>query len=71
MNVEQLKNASFDDIVFDGRNKQYGAYELRRKYSERLWKALGYTMIVAGLIFASFFMFGKQTKKKGKPSMWQ
>jgi len=27
---------SFDDIVFEGRNKEYGAYELRRKYSRTM-----------------------------------
>jgi len=26
---------SFDDIVFENRNKAYGAYELRKKYSKR------------------------------------
>jgi len=26
---------SFDDIVFEDRNKEYGAYELRKKYSKR------------------------------------
>jgi protein TonB len=29
------KVESFDDIVFENRNKDYGAYELRRKYSKR------------------------------------
>lgn len=29
------KEESFDDIVFENRNKDYGAYELRSKYSRR------------------------------------
>jgi periplasmic protein TonB len=31
----KTKVESFDDIVFENRNKDYGAYELRRKYSKR------------------------------------
>ncbi|MFN8258619.1 MAG: energy transducer TonB [Bacteroidales bacterium] len=31
----KTKTESFDDIVFENRNKNYGAYELRRKYSKR------------------------------------
>lgn len=37
------------DIIFDGRNKEYGAYELRRTYSKRISKAMLITSIVVGL----------------------
>jgi hypothetical protein len=39
MTGEQLQNASLDDIVFEFRNKAYGAYDLRRAYPGALKKA--------------------------------
>ncbi len=39
------------DIVFDDRNKQYGAYELRVTYPERIKKSLLFTFAVALLAF--------------------
>jgi hypothetical protein len=52
MTAEQLQNASLDDIVFEFRNKAYGAYDLRQAYPNALKKAffLGiglFLMIVA------------------------
>jgi protein TonB len=37
---------SFDDIVFEHRNKEYGAYELRKKYSKRGTIALSVALFV-------------------------
>jgi len=37
---------SFDDIVFEHRNKEYGAYELRQKYPKRGSIALIVSMII-------------------------
>lgn len=37
----------FDDIIFRGRNKEYGAYDLRRRYGSTMSIS-----IVAGLIFS-------------------
>ena len=46
------------EIVFQNRNKTYGAYELRRHYDERLSKALMFIIgffvipvLIAGFIF--------------------
>lgn len=57
MDAEQIKKSDFLDIVFDGRNKAYGAYELRRAYGKRLTMALigvaiG-TAVIAGAVFLS------------------
>ncbi len=38
---------SMDDIVFEGRNKSYGAFQLRRLYDKNMTRA----MIVGGLLF--------------------
>jgi len=37
---------SFDDIVFEDRNKEYGAYELRRRYSKRGAIALSISIFI-------------------------
>lgn len=43
---------SFDDIVFENRNKEYGAYELRKKYSRTvsLSTIIGVLIIVAAVV---------------------
>ncbi|GAA4044491.1 energy transducer TonB [Hymenobacter glaciei] len=40
MTNAQLATASLDDIVFDGRNRHYGAYELRALYQRHMSRAL-------------------------------
>jgi hypothetical protein len=40
MTDDQLQDASLDDIVFEFRNKAYGAYDLRQAYPNALKKAL-------------------------------
>ena len=53
MEVNKILSADFLDILFDGRNKEYGAYELRRNYQRRLTTALLVTAGAALLIFLS------------------
>ncbi len=40
------KIENFDDIIFEKRNKEYGAYELRKRYSKRGSVALAVSIIV-------------------------
>lgn len=51
MDVNKILNADFLDILFDGRNKDYGAYELRKNYDKRLATALASTGGLAFFIF--------------------
>ncbi|MEQ1796359.1 MAG: energy transducer TonB [Lacibacter sp.] len=51
MDVNKILSSDFLDILFEGRNKEYGAYELRRNYEKRLTTALLVTAGVALLIF--------------------
>jgi len=60
MDINKILSADFLDILFEGRNKQYGAYELRKSYNGRLAKALLITAALAllvflGTVFASVF----------------
>ncbi len=53
METNKILNADILDIIFDGKNKQYGAYELRKTYNGRLTKALIFTAALAILVFLS------------------
>ena len=53
MTNAQLATASLDDIVFDGRNRHYGAYELRALYQRHMTRAL----VIATAVFALILVF--------------
>ncbi len=60
MKAEAILKADFLDIIFDNRNKAYGAYSLRKFYNNRLYKSLGLTFALAALfVIFSFFNKGK------------
>lgn len=40
MEPNQIKDADILDILFEGRNKEYGAYELRKTYNRRMVKSI-------------------------------
>lgn len=50
MTNAQLATASLDDIVFDGRNRHYGAYELRALYQRHMTRALIIATAVCALL---------------------
>lgn len=56
METTKILSANFLDILFDGRNKEYGAYQLRRSYGKRMGQALVITaaMLVAAWGWAYF-----------------
>jgi len=49
METNKILSADILDIVFEGRNKDYGAYELRRTYNRRIGRALIITGSIAAL----------------------
>ena len=46
MDVNKIQSADILDIIFDGRNKEYGAYDLRKTYNKRMIKALVGTILI-------------------------
>jgi periplasmic protein TonB len=56
MEANKIMNADILDIIFDGRNKDYGAYELRKTYNRRLRNALLGAAAVILLLFLGFFL---------------
>lgn len=47
MEANKILSADILDLVFEGRNKDYGAYELRKTYQRRLGRALLITSAIA------------------------
>ncbi len=45
------------DVVFDDRNKEYGAYNLRQTYSSNMVRAMLITFSGVALIFGSTLLF--------------
>jgi protein TonB len=67
MEKVNILTADLLDIVFEYRNKVYGAYELRRTYPKRIAYAIGGTVLVcllfiAGTIFANGKNKDRQTE---------
>ncbi len=47
MEINKILTADVLDIIFDGRNKEYGAYELRKTYNQRIRTSL---FVMGGLV---------------------
>jgi protein TonB len=67
MESNKILQSDFLDILFDDRNKVYGAYELRRSYDKRIVKALCITGIAIGLIVGSTLMAQPENEDNVKP----
>src|SRR6201989_946404 len=49
MEINKILSADILDIIFDGRNKDYGAYDLRKTYNKRIRTSL---LVMGGLVAA-------------------
>ena len=56
MEANKILGADILDIVFEGRNKEYGAYELRKTYNRRLTIALIGMAVLCVLLFLGYFL---------------
>lgn len=54
-----LYNPEWLELVFDNRNKDYGAYDLRKHYAGTLLKAMGITFFSVGVAIISFSVLHK------------
>lgn len=57
MKTASILKADLLDIIFENRNKDYGAYQLRKYYHERLYKALGITFLFVSILSVSIFLY--------------
>lgn len=51
-NLKQVSPPDALEIVFEHRNKAYGAYQLRREYNQTLYRAFGFTLLVIAFLLA-------------------
>lgn len=56
MEVNKILSADVLDIIFEGRNKDYGAYELRKTYNKRMITALVIVAAIIALLFIGYFV---------------
>lgn len=53
MKAEAVNKTGWEDIIFESRNKDYGAYFLRKSYSKHVVMGAVITMLTVGLLFAA------------------
>ena len=60
MRTEQILSSDILDILFDNRNKSYGAYELRKHYAKRMMQAIAVTFVLTSVVIFTFLFFKKE-----------
>jgi protein TonB len=61
---EKIKAPAFDDIVFETRNKEYGAYKLRKKYNRNLLIGLLIGLIILTTAIITPYINAKAVESK-------
>lgn len=61
METNKILKSTYLDILFEGRNKDYGAYDLRKTYDKRIKIALASTIIILLLIFVGSVIADKMS----------
>jgi protein TonB len=64
METNKIMHADILDILFEGRNKEYGAYDLRKTYNRRIVKSMLVTGAVILLLFIGYFVSGRSNGTK-------
>jgi periplasmic protein TonB len=63
MKTEVLDSRNLDDLIFENRNKDYGAYYIRKSYSKNMMTGLGFSVSIACLLVVLpqvMAMFGEE-----------
>jgi protein TonB len=69
MEVNKILSADILDIIFENRNKEYGAYDLRKTYNKRLITALVATLALLALLFLGYFISNVIDANRDKKEM--
>ncbi len=56
MEITKILTADVLDILFEGRNKEYGAYELRKSYNKRLMVSIAVMFLVILLLLGGYLL---------------
>jgi protein TonB len=63
MEITKILSADLLDILFEGRNKSYGAYELRKSYNKRLTLSLAVMFLTILLLWAGYLLANKNDRQ--------
>jgi protein TonB len=66
MEQSKILNADLLDLLFEGRNKNYGAYDLRKTYHKRINLALGGTVLVCLLFVGGSILASNRKSSKNE-----
>ena len=66
MEINKILSADILDIIFEGRYKEYGAYELRKSYNKRIAYALKGTVVICLVLFFGSILANSVKKKVGQ-----
>jgi len=66
MAKEIIKAPAFDDIVFETRNKEYGAYSLRKRYSRNVIISIGIGTIILATVIITPYLNAKAADNAAK-----
>jgi len=69
MEANTILYADLLDILFDGKNKEYGAYQLRKKYPDAMAKAL-LSIAALLLLFWAGNLLAHKMVRKSKAEIW-
>jgi protein TonB len=64
MAKERIRVPAFDDIVFEDRNKEYGAYRLRKKYSRNVIIAIVIGVVIMCTAIITPYLNAKAAEKR-------
>lgn len=63
MNILGNNSSKLNEVIFENRNKNYGAYAIRQSYNDSLIKSILCLSSVIALVFGSAFAYNKATKE--------
>lgn len=66
MEPDKIMNANLLDILFEGKNKEYGAYELRKNYNHRITIAIISMAFFCVLFFLTQILANNDNKERNK-----
>lgn len=62
MEANQILQSALLDILFEGKNKAYGAYDLRKTYNRRVATALSFTIVALLVVMIAYSIFANMKK---------
>ena len=66
MAQEKINAPAFDDIVFEARNKEYGAYKLRKRYNRNVSIALLIGILILATAIITPYLNAKASENRSK-----